>query len=265
MHNDYLKKMKRIMNRFLIIFLLAIFPLFSFSNSNLERWGDYIDYDVDRALKIMNLPNLFYSFGILGGIYIISKYDENWNRFIHSKYSGKFKTLLNISNEFGNIIYTIPAVGIAAGISLNTRDNKLQDAAFTSLSSIIISNGFVSLIKFISGRSRPEEGKGSYYFRPFSGRISFPSSHAASAFALITPWVLYYPNVFTYSLFIIPVGTGLARMAKRRHWASDVIAGSIIGFGVSYLLVKWHKDKYKEDRRQNFDNNMMKINLIIPL
>ena len=120
-------------------------------------------------------------------------------------------------------------------------------------------------IKFISGRSRPEEGNGPYYFKPFSGRVSFPSSHAASAFAFLTPWILYYPNIFTYSLFVLPVGTGLARMAKKRHWASDVIAGSIIGFGISYLLSEWHKQKYNENRGIDLDNKVIRINFIIPI
>ena len=185
---------------------------------------------------------------------------------IQKKYNGKFKIFLDATNELGNIRYTLPASAAITGISLNTKDEKFQDAAFTSLSSLIISDGMVTFLKVLIGRSRPDDGNGPYHFRPLSGKVSFPSGHAASAFALLTPWIIYYPNVFTYFLFALPVGTGLARMAKKRHWASDVITGSIIGFGVSYLLTKWHKQKYKEEKGIDLDDNrVFNINFVIPI
>ena len=250
---------------FIIIFIIII-PLISLSNSTFQRWGDYIENDLDKGLKLINIKNLLYSAGTIGGIYFVSKYDSQWNQSIQKINHGKFKVFLKITNELGNTLYTIPSAAIIAASSLITKDDKFQDAAFTSLSSVLISDMFLSLLKLTTGRARPEAGKGPYYFKPFSRNISFPSVHAASSFALLTPWILYYPNVFTYSLFILPIGTGLARMVKNRHWATDVIAGSIIGFGISYLLTEWHKQKYKEDKRIDSGNNQLfKISLKIPL
>jgi membrane-associated phospholipid phosphatase len=249
-----------------IIILIVISISVSFSDSTFQRWGDYLENDLEQGVKFFHARSLLYSIGITGGLYFVSRYDSQWNQSVQKVYHGRMKIFLNITNELGSIIYTLPAATIIAGGSLYAKNDKFKDAAFTSLASILISDGIVAFIKLVTGRSRPEEGKGPYYFKPLSGRISFPSAHTASAFALLTPWILYYPNVFTYSLFILPVGTGLARMVKKQHWASDVLAGSIIGFGVAYFLTEWHKKKYKEEQGTGQNNNRIyQIYFKIPL
>jgi membrane-associated phospholipid phosphatase len=262
MYGQIEKKMKKI---FMIILILISISI-SFADSTFQRWGDYLENDLEQGVNFFHARSLLYSIGITGGIYFISRYDSQWNQSVQEVYHGKFKIILNVTHELGNIFYTIPAATIIAGGSLYAKNDKFQDAAFTSLASVLISDGIVAFIKLVSGRSRPEEGKGSCYFKPLSGRISFPSAHSASAFALLMPWILYYPSVFTYSLFILPVGTGLARMVKKQHWASDVLAGSIIGFGVAYFLSEWHKKKYKEEQGtgQN-DNRIYRVYFQIPL
>ena len=106
----------------------------------------------------------------------------------------------------------------------------------------------IGLTKYIFSRGRPDANKGAHHFSPFSDpKSSFPSGHASTAFALLTPWVVYYPNAFTYLLMIVPASTAIARMVLNRHWFTDVLTGSVLGFVIGYNLAKWHKNLAKQN------------------
>jgi membrane-associated phospholipid phosphatase len=102
--------------------------------------------------------------------------------------------------------------------------------------------GLVTIgLKTAFGRARPESGLHSQYFDPFSGSTSFPSGHTTAAFAIVTPWVLYYPGPISYSLFALSTGTAVARIARDKHWPTDVVAGAAIGFFTARFLSNKHQ------------------------
>jgi len=86
-------------------------------------------------------------------------------------------------------------------------------------------------IKLAIGRVRPEDAAGeSHPYQPFSGHDSFPSGHAALAFATATaldretragwvPWVAYP----------LAALVGWSRVRDDKHWTSDVVAGAALG------------------------------------
>jgi hypothetical protein len=241
--------------KLVLAFFFCISTVFS-KDAAIERWEKYLKNDFEMTKKTFNASHLLYTGIGLAAMYGLSWYDQDLNTTIQERYQGRFQTFLDVTNELGNVWYVIPGTVLLTGTSLLTENRKFQDAAFTSLQSVLIADGISGIIKYTIGRSRPETGRGPHHFKPFSGNVSFPSGHTTTAFAWITPWVLYYPNVFTYALFILPVGTGLARMATDKHWATDVLAGAFIGFMVAYLLQKWHvktyQDACKEITRINF-------------
>ncbi|MDZ7681985.1 MAG: phosphatase PAP2 family protein [Fodinibius sp.] len=90
---------------------------------------------------------------------------------------------------------------------------------------------------FFFTRERPTHNEGPYDVDFLeTGATSFPSGHTATAFAIVTPWLMYYRGRITYTLMAIPVGTAIARVAKGHHWLSDVTAGAGIGFAMGYCL-----------------------------
>ena len=155
---------------------------------------------------------------------------------------GPLSGFLNVANEFGGPKMNIPVVAIFAA-SLATDNTRFQDAAFTSLQSVVYAGAISYGLKYSFGRFRPEEWGDPYHFSPFSGRSSFPSGHTTTVFAVITPWVLYYPHPVTYGLFAVCGGTALSRMAREKHWATDVLAGGTLGFLTAYWLTKQHQQE----------------------
>lgn len=146
---------------------------------------------------------------------------------------------LKVVNEIGNPFILAAPVGLF-GIGVGTGDTRLQDAAFTSFQSVIYAGGITRILKEFVGRSRPEAGQGPKEFDMFSGNTSMPSGHATIAFAVLTPWVYYYPHPATYGLLVLGAGTAVSRIALDRHWPTDVLAGGAIGFLMGRYLAKRH-------------------------
>jgi len=97
--------------------------------------------------------------------------------------------------------------------------------------SLLVAGAAAGGLKLAVGRVRPDESATEFDpFQPFSGHTSFPSGHAALAFAAATaldreaeagwvPWVAY------------PLAglVGWSRVRDDRHWTSDVVAGAALG------------------------------------
>lgn len=176
---------------------------------------------------------------------MLSALDDESSDYLHKKFgdSGYFK----VTNEFGTITYVAPASAALFGVSLLTDDQKFQDAAFTSIQSVLYTAAVVNVIKFGVARARPVQEEGSRDIDLFQlGHSSFPSGHTSTAFAVFVPWVVYYPNVATYAMLAIPLSTSVARIADQRHWLTDVTAGAIIGTYIGYKLARNHLNESEE-------------------
>jgi len=155
--------------------------------------------------------------------------------------SGEF---LEFANYLGGPEAKYVALG-AFGASLLTPSSKLQDATFTSLQSVAYAYILGSLSKrALVGRSRPYEEEGAFQFELFSNRnSSFPSGHATTAWALVMPYIVYYPGPVSFGLGVLATGTAIARLQRQQHWITDILAGSMLGGSMGYWLAKKHQGK----------------------
>lgn len=86
-------------------------------------------------------------------------------------------------------------------------------------------------------------GNHAYGFRWFKGDFlqgdlktgSFPSGHAAIAFAALLPVGLLYPKIMPYAL-ALAVFVGVGMIALDYHFLSDVLAGALTGITCTVLL-----------------------------
>jgi membrane-associated phospholipid phosphatase len=159
---------------------------------------------------------------------------------VQEGYGGAWGEFLTWSNALGSRPMKYPVAGLFAA-SLLVKDRRFQDAAFTSLEALVFAGALTITLKALFGRYRPEAGGTPRKFDPFSGNTSFPSGHTTAAFAIVTPWVLYYPDAPLYALFALSTGTAVARIARDKHWPSDVLAGAAVGYFTARWLTHHHQ------------------------
>ena len=223
------------------IFVLVLISQTAWAQNDkgIKRFGNWLKDDpvsLVKGIGSQELVSIGFSALLVG---TVASRDETSSKNFQHRYEKS--DFLSFSNHFGSKNLVIPFSAALFGTSLLTDNSKFQDASFTSFQSLAMTSLAVGAGKFLFARARPGDDDGAYDFDfAESGETSFPSGHTATAFALITPWIVYYPHPLTYSLFAIPVGTAIARVAKGHHWLSDVTAGAAIGFAMSYWLANKH-------------------------
>jgi hypothetical protein len=157
----------------------------------------------------------------------------------------------NRSSTTNSVSRAITPLGSATGVGLSFaalgggllfQDPALRDIGRDAVEAELISGGIVTpVIKWVIGRTRPSQGGDADEYKPFSSRQSFPSGHTTEAFTLASVvatrshgWVV--PTI-AYGL---AATVGLSRMNDRAHFASDVLAGAVIGTVVGRSVVHRH-------------------------
>ncbi len=118
-------------------------------------------------------------------------------------------------------------------------DDKAQETALDGLIASILGGGIITgVLKEVTGRYRPSTHKGVYTFKPFSGNASFPSGESTEAFAAGSVIAAEYPHLWVeVPCYGIASLVAFARMREDGHWASDVVAGALIGTTVGRAVV----------------------------
>jgi membrane-associated phospholipid phosphatase len=179
---------------------------------------------------------------ISGGLVFVGTRDDRIDAWVQSHRSKQTDDFSRVVTPFG----AWAAIGISAvalGGGLLSHNKRLLDTGRDAVEAEILAAGIATpVLKYGVGRVRPGEGSDADEFKPFSGNSSFPSGHATEAFAVASVlsaradgWVV---PVLSYTLASC---VGYARVNDRAHWASDVIAGGLIGTLIGRTIVKRHQ------------------------
>jgi membrane-associated phospholipid phosphatase len=130
----------------------------------------------------------------------------------------------------------LAAVMFASGAVFH--DRRLEGAGRDALISSLWAAGVVTPLLKRMGRARPFTNEGTYHFDPSQTKggehQSFPSGHATNAFALATAIAGHYDNWIVPTIaYTLATGVAASRVNDNVHWASDVVAGALIGRAVA--------------------------------
>ena len=148
--------------------------------------------------------------------------------------------------NFGGLYEAYTLAGLGA-YGLIFKNEKMLTTTLLATQSYITAGALESVMKFISGRTRPsfyEPGEEAEprFLGPFSktakdanGRnvySSFPSGHTTVAFAAATVFASEYKNKPLVPIIAYSVASliGVSRITENKHWATDVFVGAAVGF-----------------------------------
>jgi membrane-associated phospholipid phosphatase len=102
-------------------------------------------------------------------------------------------------------------------------------------------------IKAISQRSRPDSGESRGNF--FAGGTAFPAGHGLGIWSMATVVAHEYHGHrwIQITSYAAASSVSLARIAAQRHYASDVLVGSALGYAVGRYVYRTHKRLDRED------------------
>lgn len=120
------------------------------------------------------------------------------------------------------------------GLSKILHSEKTALVSGTMLEAFLLSEGMTAILKVATRRERPDG----------SSKGSFPSAHTSGAFALASVAEVYYGPWVGLPSYGLATVIGFSRMDASKHWASDVLAGAVIGTMIGIGTAKFHKKEF---------------------
>ncbi|MGQ9671587.1 MAG: phosphatase PAP2 family protein [Candidatus Aminicenantales bacterium] len=177
--------------------------------------------------------------------------DQDIRREVLEKRTPMAQEAAQFFSAFGDGAVLLGGLAVLYGVGEIGRRDHPRRIALLSLESLATTTFFIWSSKFIFGRSRPSTGESSWKFRPFSfssSHTSFPSGHAASAFAVATAIAeeTSAPVVdgLAYGLATL---VAIARATQDKHWFSDGLFGSAVGYFVARKICRLNR--HREGKR----------------
>lgn len=146
---------------------------------------------------------------------------------------------LSISNYS---VYSLIGVGGGAFLLGQMRhDDHMSEAGLLSAEAAVNSLMVAYPLKYATQRSRPYQDDG--HGRFFAGGSSFPSEHSATAWAIASVLAHEYPGSLSQiAAYGLASAVSLTRVTSQRHFPSDVVIGSILGWYMGRQIYRAHHD-----------------------
>jgi hypothetical protein len=155
---------------------------------------------------------------------------------------------LTHATDVGNAIPWLALAGSAVA-AIDGSDPVRSRTGYAALeaggASLLVAGG----LKYAVGRARPSVNAGSHSFSAFSGKTdydSFPSAHTIVAWAAATPFAMEYDAPWLYGIAAL---TNFGRVGSRKHWVSDTVAGSLLGYGIGQVFWESARNSKPGDAR----------------
>jgi membrane-associated phospholipid phosphatase len=163
--------------------------------------------------------------------------------------AGKLDTdndvLIDVSKGISEAGALYTTGGIAAAfyfIGRRTGNARARETGLLSAEALANGVAVYKVLKLATQRPRPREKDG--HGRFFDGGQAFPSGHAVNAWAVATVIANEYKDrpLVRYGSYSLATAVSLSRFSGRSHFLSDVLVGSVIGYGIGHYVYKTHHD-----------------------
>ncbi len=125
------------------------------------------------------------------------------------------------------------------------KDNRLAGTSLTAAKALVVSSVCANIVKQLTHRHRPYQDEipdHANWDGPFSDieYNSFPSGHSTAAFSMATVFAMEYSETIWIPVlaYTLATGTAISRLYDNKHWASDVVIGSALGFVTGRFMWK---------------------------
>ena len=145
-----------------------------------------------------------------------------------------------IISHAGSIYGVSAAAGSFYLIGRATHNQRARETGILATEAIIDSGIVVTALKEITQRARPLTGKDRSKF--FAGGRSFPSGHSLEAWSVATVVANEYHDRLAVQIaaYGIAGAVSVSRFTGLRHYLSDVLVGSAMGYGIGRYVYHAH-------------------------
>lgn len=229
-----------------IVFLLFFINLFSepLIQENIKEFPEDIK-DFSKNLSDLNRKDYLVGAKVIGTTLLVMNFDEDIKKFANKNESDILNTLSPVFRKFGE--FYPPLILFSTGYIFNN-EKSIKTGIYATEASLL-GLGVTFIGKNIFARARPytEEGSNSWSNERFNKDYSsFPSGHSTVSFATASVIAEMYKDIdyvpeLSYTLATL---AALSRIYDNKHWASDVILGSCIGYfsGKTLFSIKKNRD-----------------------
>lgn len=154
------------------------------------------------------------------------------------------KPLFRVLSHLGDAgIYIAAGALLWLWARLARGGDRVRQFGLLLMAGVAAGAGGAELLEYLLGRARPDLliSAGTYGFFPlkFAHHFnSFPSSHAAAAFAAATVLTFIWPRGRTL-FFALAALAALSRVMLNAHFISDVIGGAFVGGALALVVCVW--------------------------
>ena len=145
--------------------------------------------------------------------------------------------------SYAGSLYTAGALAAASYfVGRQSSNPRLRETGLLGAEALADSVIVYSALKEVTQRPRPREDGGRGRF--FTGGDSFPSGHATNAWSFATVVAQEYKDrpLVRWGAYGIAGLVSVSRFTGRKHFLSDVLVGSAIGYGIGRYVYRKNHD-----------------------
>lgn len=172
--------------------------------------------------------------------------DEDSRSFWQRNHNSTLDNISKVGKAYGEVSY---AAILSGSLYLGGKLFNNKDVSVTGrmlLEGLFFAGLTTTIIKSVTGRSRPYTNDGHNYFNFFqteTAYTSFPSGHVTVAFTLSSILSSRIDNDYaTIGLYALAASTVMQRMYDDKHWLSDTVLAASIGYFIGKAVVKFDDD-----------------------